>query len=298
MWDLDFDQAAAFGGSGSGLSDPAPGPGEVVINDELATRLQARVGDSVTFFIFGKLTPMRVARIVPRQGLAGAGLGAVVNADAFLAPGTLDSLAAASGTEAHPLTTTLISNRGGVEGGAPSLRHRSGTHRRAPRRPAGSRPSSRQPSRTSSTPPTQTSGAMGSLFLFIGSFSIIAGILLLVNVFVMLAEERKSQLGMLRAVGLTRRRLVGEFAIEGAVYALIAALLGLVVGALVGRGVVGIAETIMNQWNSQSQQLDLTVPHQHHEHGQRLRRGVRDRVPHGRAHEPAPEPAERHRCDP
>ena len=99
---------------------------------------------------------------------------------------------------------------------------------------------------------------MGSLFLFIGSFSIIAGILLLVNVFVMLAEERKSQLGMLRAVGLTRRRLVGEFAIEGAVYALIAGVLGLVVGALVGRGVVGIAEAIMNQWNSPSQQLDLS----------------------------------------
>ncbi len=74
----------------------------------------------------------------------------------------------------------------------------------------------------------------------------------------MLAEERKSQLGMLRAVGLTRRRLVGEFAIEGAVYALIAALIGLVLGALIGRGVVGIAETIMNQWNSKSQQLDLT----------------------------------------
>ncbi len=105
---------------------------------------------------------------------------------------------------------------------------------------------------------TETSGAMGSLFLFIGSFSIIAGVLLLVNVFVMLAEERKSQLGMLRAVGLTRRRLVGEFAIEGAFYAAIAALVGLFVGALVGRGVVGIAETIMNQWNSQSQQLALS----------------------------------------
>ena len=118
----------------------------------------------------------------------------------------------------------------------------------------------------------QTSTAMGSLFLFIGSFSIIAGVLLLVNVFVMLAEERKSQLGMLRAIGLTRRRLVGEFAIEGAVYALIAALLGLFLGALIGRGVVGIAETIMNQWNSKSQQLDLVVRHHQDQHDQRRSR--------------------------
>ncbi len=80
---------------------------------------------------------------------------------------------------------------------------------------------------------------MGSLFLFIGSFSIIAGVLLLVNVFVMLAEERKSQLGMLRAIGLTRRRLVGEFALEGTAYALLAGVFGLAVGWLIGRGVVG-----------------------------------------------------------
>ena len=118
LWDVDFAQAAAFGGSGSGLAGDEPGAGEVVINDELASRLQARAGDTVTFFIFGAATPMQIARVVPRQGLAGAGLGAVVNADAFLAPGTLERLAAASGTGAHPLTTTLISNRGGVESGA------------------------------------------------------------------------------------------------------------------------------------------------------------------------------------
>ena len=257
LWDLDFEEAAAFGGTGSGLSGPDPGPGEVVINDELASRLQAHAGDSVTFFIFGELTPMRVARVVPRQGLAGAGLGAVVNADAFLAPGTLEQLAAASGTTAHPLTTTLISNRGGVEAGA-LLSDEVRVRIDELLTPAGLSTVVATAKQDVLDAAEEQSGVMGSLFLFIGSFSIIAGILLLVNVFVMLAEERKSQLGMLHAVGLTRRRLVGEFAIEGAVYALIAALIGLVLGALIGRGVVGIAETIMNQWNSKSQQLDLT----------------------------------------
>ena len=55
------------------------------------------------------------------------------------------------------------------------------------------------------------------VFSMIGIFSVLAGILLLINLFVMLAEERKTELGMLRAVGFTRRRLTRAFAIEGEV---------------------------------------------------------------------------------
>ncbi|HMK12005.1 MAG TPA: FtsX-like permease family protein [Acidimicrobiales bacterium] len=257
LWDLDFAQAATFGGSGSGLSGPAPKTGEVVINDELARRLNAGVGDTVTFFVFGQQTPARVVRVVPRDGLAGAGLGAVVNADAFFAPGTLQGLAWTSGTGGHPLTTTLVSNRGGVESGSALTQ---AVHDRIDQllAPGHLTTTVSEAKKETLDAATNTSNQMGSLFLFIGSFSIIAGILLLVNVFVMLAEERKSQLGMLRAVGLTRRRLVGEFAIEGAAYALIAGALGLLVGVVVGRGVVGIAEAIINQWNSPSQQLELS----------------------------------------
>src|SRR5205807_4350451 len=42
-------------------------------------------------------------------------------------------------------------------------------------------------------------------------FSVLAGVLLLVNIFVMLAQERKTELGMLQAIGLRRNRLVGSF---------------------------------------------------------------------------------------
>ena len=64
----------------------------------------------------------------------------------------------------------------------------------------------------------------------IGGFGVIAGILLLVNIFVMLAEERKAELGMLRAVGLQRNHLVRAFGIEGGIYALVATVLGAAVG--------------------------------------------------------------------
>ncbi len=59
-------------------------------------------------------------------------------------------------------------------------------------------------------------------------FAVAAGILLLVNVFVMLADERRSELGMLRAVGMRRRTLVAALATEGWIYAVLASVLGAV----------------------------------------------------------------------
>ena len=60
------------------------------------------------------------------------------------------------------------------------------------------------------------------MFTAMGSFGVFAGLLLLINLFVMLAAERKSELGMLRAVGMRRGSLVGAFATEGFLYALAA----------------------------------------------------------------------------
>jgi putative ABC transport system permease protein len=68
------------------------------------------------------------------------------------------------------------------------------------------------------------------LLVFAGSLSIITGLLLIVNIFTMLAEERRSELGMARAVGLTRGDLVRLFTFEGSLYAVLAAALGSVLG--------------------------------------------------------------------
>src|SRR5438445_48591 len=61
------------------------------------------------------------------------------------------------------------------------------------------------------------------LFLVMGAFGILAGVLLIVNIFVMLAEERKSELGVARAVGFLRGDLLATFALEGTFYAVVAA---------------------------------------------------------------------------
>jgi putative ABC transport system permease protein len=77
---------------------------------------------------------------------------------------------------------------------------------------------------------------LARVFLMIGSFSIIAGALLLVNMFVMLAEERTGQLGVLRAIGMRRRALVGTFSLEGAAYVMLALVPGLLLGIAGGVG--------------------------------------------------------------
>jgi putative ABC transport system permease protein len=80
------------------------------------------------------------------------------------------------------------------------------------------------------------------LLVFAGSLSIITGLLLILNIFTMLAEERRSELGMSRAVGMTRGDLVRLFLFEGSLYAVAAALLG----ALLGLGLAYLMIGVMN----------------------------------------------------
>jgi len=73
-----------------------------------------------------------------------------------------------------------------------------------------------------------------TLFVLFGQFSVAAGMLLIFLIFVMLAAERKTELGIARAVGMQRSNLVRTFVFEGALYALAASALGSVAGVGVG----------------------------------------------------------------
>ena len=79
------------------------------------------------------------------------------------------------------------------------------------------------------------------LFLIFGSFVIFAGILLVMNIFVMLADERKPEMGMARAIGMHRGDLRVLFVQEGALLGLISSA----VGALVGIGVAWVLMKFM-----------------------------------------------------
>src|SRR5437016_14215840 len=72
-----------------------------------------------------------------------------------------------------------------------------------------------------------------NLFVLPEFFTVIAGILLIINIFVMLAEERKGEMGVARALGMRRTNLCQSFVSEGLLYALLASLVGTFVGLLV-----------------------------------------------------------------
>ena len=79
----------------------------------------------------------------------------------------------------------------------------------------------------------QAGATFMSIFTTFGSFSIAAGILLIFLIFVMLAAERRSELGIARAVGTRRGHLVQMFLFEGVAYDMVAAAVGV---ARRGRG--------------------------------------------------------------
>ena len=67
-------------------------------------------------------------------------------------------------------------------------------------------------------------------FIIMGLFSIAAGVLLIFMIFVMLAAERRQEMGIARAVGASRANLVQSFVAEGLVYDLVAGFAGIALG--------------------------------------------------------------------
>jgi putative ABC transport system permease protein len=76
--------------------------------------------------------------------------------------------------------------------------------------------------------------AFTTIFVVAGLFGITAGLVLIFLIFVMLAAERKSEMGMVRAVGAQRRHLVEMFVFEGTAYDLAAAAVGVALGVATG----------------------------------------------------------------
>ena len=76
----------------------------------------------------------------------------------------------------------------------------------------------------------QVGNVFVQLFTTFGSFSMAAGMLLIFLIFVLLAGERRPEMGMARAVGTQRRHLVQTFLYEGTAYDLAAAFVGVILG--------------------------------------------------------------------
>jgi putative ABC transport system permease protein len=218
-----FDAITTAGGRTVSLS--ALAPGWVYLNRDGADKLGASAGDTLRVFAGRSAVEVRVHAIVEFDGAGTDGA-------AVLMP-----LAAAQELLGRPdrIKYLLVSNRGGSTSGVAAT-----DSVIAKLRPVLT-PLGLQANPTKRDA-LETADAMGaafvSLFTTFGSFSIAAGILLIFLIFIMLAAERRGELGIARAVGTRQRNLVQMFLFEGVAYDLLAAAVGAVVGIGVAYGMV------------------------------------------------------------
>ena len=92
------------------------------------------------------------------------------------------------------------------------------------------------------------------LFIIFGIFSVVAGIMLIFLIFVMLAAERRAEMGMARAVGTKRRDLIQQFLFEGYAYNLGSALVGIGLGVAISLVMASVLNGLLG---SSTSGLDL-----------------------------------------
>src|SRR6185437_7685798 len=87
-----------------------------------------------------------------------------------------------------------------------------------------------------------------SIFVLLGMFSVMSGVLLIVLIFTMLASERRAEMGMERAIGTHRRQLIQQFVAEGSGYALVAGLVGAALGVVAAIGLAQAMKVIFGKY--------------------------------------------------
>ena len=78
----------------------------------------------------------------------------------------------------------------------------------------------------------ESSGILAAMFLVFGTFTIAAGILLVLTIVMMLAEARRSELGTMRALGVTQSDARALAVQEGIILSALASMLGAIAGLI------------------------------------------------------------------
>jgi putative ABC transport system permease protein len=227
--------AAAFGGviarEGGAIDLAALGADELVVNASLAESLGAKPGDVVAIFTPQGPREFRVAQVARDGGLGG--YSNQVKGAIILPAARAQALA---GPEAAgKYNQVLVSARGDAEGG---LRHEAAAADALRGAVAGTGLAVQPFKRQAIDQAELLGNTFTSFFLIFGLFAIAAGVLLIFLIFVMLAAERRGEMGMARAVGTKRRHLIQAFVAEGAAYDILAAAVGTGLGVAVAFGIV------------------------------------------------------------
>jgi len=207
-------------------------PGDVLLSRGLATALDARAGDRLRMG-----TGSNVGVAVQVSGIADAvGPGAY---GSFLAVYTTIATAQLA-TNDQGINVVRIAARGGAPTDAEAARRAAAPLRAAVSRIAGGTSLVVSEVRRDAAAQLQgTTAAVFGPYLGFSALTVLAAIALIVNLVLALAEERRSRLAVLRALGLTRAGLVALSVLEGAIYSLAAATVGVAAGVPAGLYLAG-----------------------------------------------------------
>jgi ABC-type lipoprotein release transport system permease subunit len=238
--------------TGDELDVASLAPDEVFMNKSAADELDAEAGDAIQVYVFGQGYDFTVADIVEDKFLTGVGdfeqkQGVVMPLD------TLQTLTRREGE----VSAIAVSNEGGVRDTldltAPvvtsvwnALSDLGYSGRGGSADAVALEVNDTKSELIDSS--EEAGNFLATFFLIFGLFSIGAGILLVIMIFVMLAAERKSEMGMARAVGTKRSHLVQMFMSEGMAYNVISAMVGAALGILISFGITAIMARIFSEY--------------------------------------------------
>jgi putative ABC transport system permease protein len=209
-----------------GVTIVGPEPGTVILDDIAAGDLNASVGDHVTLVGVTPVT-LTVQAIVSDSSRGGFYGGS----NAYVTLATAQAAENVTG-EVNFLAVTDVGSAADAAANSPNVSARINTTIAAAAVPLPVVVDNQLHDNLNIA--VQSGSSLTDLFLVLGLFSIVAGAMLIVGIFVMIAEERKGEMGMLRAVGLTRGELVYTYYFEGLLYSLGSALAGTLLGLAVG----------------------------------------------------------------
>ncbi len=256
---LDFTELDGFGSSQPYLATVGSlDPGYAYVSDSLAKELELTAGDSVAVYFENRPSIFEVAEVLRDEGISGRRLEIDETTGTVIL--TLSEARALMGLEDGQMNTVYVSLAGGVIDGAADT-DAVGEQIHDVLEDVWPDPTWAVRHDKQNTLEEDGGGpSTGAIFLMVSSFAVLAGVMLIINIYTMLAEERRTEMGIMRAVALKRQQLVMVFAYEGFVYSAVASVIGAIAGAALGALVVaGLSEVLAQDQNSTLDALPLTI---------------------------------------
>ncbi|HVB20342.1 MAG TPA: FtsX-like permease family protein [Ktedonobacteraceae bacterium] len=221
------------------LSTAKLGLNQVYLNQTLAQLLNARAGDTLYMYSPrwpGRRYSLHVVAVVTNGGLVGEG------------PTILSNIATFRAIEGPAfgdyITQIYVANSGGTNGVNLSNQVAQTLQTRIP---SDVRVNEVKQQGVQNSQKAQD--IFSRIYALFSLFALAIGLLLIFLIFVLLAAERRKEMGMARAIGVQRRHLVLMFLFEGTIYDVIASLIGIASGVGLGALLVLYLGPILARFN-------------------------------------------------